>query len=273
MMNCPSFNIPRFGHFKCVRMTSESREARSAIVAANYEFEFYYQDFPGGLTINDVRHPVCAGGFTCCKPGQQRKMDLPYHCYFFNIATKDPSLIALLNRMPDFGILQNWEKIISLCNEMNAVISATEVEGQLQITGYILQILGLIAQQLHLLPGMPSQGTLLHQRELVAANEYLREHLTEDLDLAKLAKAANLHPTYFHKLFTTAYNSTPQQQLYFHRSVAAQGLLKHSDLTLAEIAEECGFASQSFVSSKFKEMTGQTPTKFRQSARKTTTKK
>ena len=273
MMNCPSFNIFRFGHFKCLQIDDNSREVRSAVVAANYEFEFYDQDFPGGLTINNVRHPVRAGGFTCCKPGQQRKMHLPYHCYFFNIATGDPALINLLNRMPDFAILQNSEQILALCKEMCDVIPATEVEGQLQITGYILQILGLVAQQLYLLPGTPTQGTLLHQRELVAANEYLREHLTEALDLAKLAKSANLHPTYFHKLFTAAYDSTPQQQLYFHRVMAAQGLLKHSDLTLAEIAEECGFSSQSFFSSKFKEMTGSTPTQFRKNARENTAKK
>ena len=268
MMNCPSFNISRFGLFRSARVTQDSHEVRSAVVASTYELEFYYKDFPGGLTINGTRYPVEAGGFTCCKPGQLRKLNLPYHCYFFNIATTDPALTTLLDQMPDYGILADSEKILSLCKEMNAVIPISAQEGQLQVAGYICQILGLLAQQIHLLPGSPSHSTLMHQKELVDANEYIRQHLTEEIDLNKLAKKANLHPTYFHKLFTAAYNNTPVQQLYFHRVMAARNLLHHSNLTLAEIAEECGFSSQSFFSFKFKEMTGITPSKYRSTAQK-----
>ena len=273
-MQSPNFSLTRYGHFRSVLVTENSREVLKPVITPNYEFEFYYEDCPGGLTINGTRYPVKTGGFTCCKPGQLRKLNIPYTCYFFNIFTKDPLLTEVLDNLPDYGLLpeEYSQKILNQCKEMQSILNTNSSEGELQIVGFICIILGILSQQLHLLPGLASHSTLMHQKALLEADNYLREHLTEDVDLEKLAKHANLHPTYFHKLFTAAYNATPTQQLYFHRIMTAQQLLSDGNMTLAEIAEECGFSSQSFFSSKFKESTGITPSAFRSHRRKLNSK-
>ena len=269
-MQSPNFSVARYGIFRSLVVTENSREVLKPVITPNYEFEFYFEDCPGGLTINGTRYPVKAGGFTCCKPGQLRKLNIPYTCYFFNIFTKDPQLTGILDDLPDYGLLpeEHAQKILGFCQEMETVRNCSSPEGEMQVIGYICMILGILSQQRHLLPGLASHSTLMHQKALLEADNYLREHLTEEVDLNKLAKAANLHPTYFHKLFTAAYNATPTQQLYFHRVMAAQHLLSDGNMTLAEIAEECGFSSQSFFSAKFKEATGRTPSSYRAERRK-----
>ena len=264
-MQSPSFSVTNYGQFLSVRVTEASREVSKPIVTPNYEFEFYYEDCPGGLTINGTRYPVKAGGFTCCKPGQRRKLNIPYTCYFFNIFTKDPQMIQMLDSLPEYALLseKHFQEIMHYCKEMQSILNTTSPEGKIQIIGYVCIVLGILLQQPHLLPGLASPGSMMHQKALLEADNYLREHLNEEVDLEKLAKIANLHPTYFHKLFTAAFNATPTQQLYFYRINAARRLLSDSTITLSEIAGECGFSSQSFFSSKFKEATGLTPSQFR----------
>lgn len=274
-MQSPNFSVARYGHFRSIRVNETSREVLKPVITPNYEFEFYYEDCPGGLTINGTRYPVKAGGFTFCKPGQLRKLNIPYTCYFFNIFTKDPQLIQLLDSLPEYALLsaEHSQRILAYCQEMQNILNTNTPEGEIQIVGYICVILGILSQQLHLLPGLAGHSTRMHRKALLEADNYLREHLNEDVDLEKLARSANLHPTYFHKLFTAAYNATPTQQLYFHRVMAAQQLLSNDDMTLAEIAEECGFSSQSFFSFKFKAETGLTPSQFRNNRRKLNSKK
>lgn len=274
MLN-PNFTVTNYGRFQSLRVTESSREVSQAIITPNYELEFYYEDCPGGLTINGTRYPVKAGGFTCCKPGQMRKLNIPYTCYFFNIFTKDPQIIQILDNLPEYGLLSEVHRkdIMEYCKKMQSVLNPTSPEGEIQIIGYVCIILGILSQQPHLLPGITSHSSLMHQKALLEADNYLREHLNEDVDLEKLAKIANLHPTYFHKLYTAAFNSTPTQQLYYYRIIAAQQLLSDDNITLSEIAEECGFSSQSFFSSKFKEATGYTPSQFRKQRRQLNSKK
>lgn len=269
-MQSPNFKITRYGLFQSVWVTESRRNILKTVITPNYEFEFYYKDCPGGLTINGIRYPVKAGSFTCVKPGQRRKLNIPYTCHFFNIFTKDPQLMQMLDSLPEYGLLSEEysQKVLTYCKEMLNVLNSNAPEGKLQLVGYICMILGLLSQQLHLLPGLTSHSTMLHQKALLAADNYLREHLSEDVDLNRLAQTTNLHPTYFHKLFTAAYNATPTQQLYSHRITAAQQLLSNGDMPLSQIAEECGFSSQSFFSFKFKETTGMTPSQFRSSRRK-----
>ena len=95
------------------------------------------------------------------------------------------------------------------------------------------------------------------------ADRYIREHLAEDLSLGVLAKIANLDPTYFHKLYTRVYGKTPAQRVLSRRMTAAQIALEEGNLSVAEIAAQCGFSSQTYFACKFREIIGRTPTEYR----------
>lgn len=262
-MRCPNFTILRIEQFRSSQKTRESLESQRPTASTAYEFEFYYTDCEGGLSINGIRYPVKPGGFTCCKPGYLRRLHLPYECFFFNITTQDPEMQSFLDSLPDYGELTDHTEIIDLMEKLGSIKTRTSTEGRLQLSGYICLILGILAQQQYSVPTNPGHSTLLHQQTLLAADKYIREHLGEEMDLEVLAKHTNLHPTYFHKLFTAAFGHTPVQRLYWYRCLKAKEYLRDGSMSIAEIAAECGFSSQSFFTYKFKQLSGITPTQFR----------
>jgi AraC family transcriptional regulator len=93
--------------------------------------------------------------------------------------------------------------------------------------------------------------------------EYIQRSLDRDLSIEVLAEIAGLSPNYFAVLFRQSTGFTPHQFVSHHRVELAQQLLKHGDLSLADIAYRCGFTSQSQFTTIFRRFTGFTPGRFR----------
>jgi AraC family transcriptional regulator len=93
--------------------------------------------------------------------------------------------------------------------------------------------------------------------------EYIQRSLDRDLSIESLAEIAGLSPNYFAVLFRQSTGFTPHQFVSHHRVELAQQLLKHADLSLADIAYRCGFTSQSQFTTIFRRFTGFTPGRFR----------
>jgi AraC family transcriptional regulator len=74
---------------------------------------------------------------------------------------------------------------------------------------------------------------------------------------------SSMDPTYFHKLFTRTFGVTPARRVLMWRIAAARMALTDRDLSLAEIAQMCGFASQSYFSTCFRQKVGKTPRTYR----------
>ena len=85
----------------------------------------------------------------------------------------------------------------------------------------------------------------------------------EDLTLTSLAALCNLHPNYFHRLYTEAFGKTPAQRILGCRIGAARMLLLTQNLSMSEIAAQCGFSSQTYFGYKFKEVMRMTPLQYR----------
>ena len=94
---------------------------------------------------------------------------------------------------------------------------------------------------------------------------YINNHLSEDLSLEKLAKMTNFNTTYFHKLFKAATRKKLHAYVEEQRIKKAINLLVSTDMTLTQIAYECGFSSQSYFSYAFKRRMKTTPRQYVQS--------
>jgi transcriptional regulator GlxA family with amidase domain len=88
---------------------------------------------------------------------------------------------------------------------------------------------------------------------------YIHEHLPGDLSLATVAAIAHLSPYHFTRLFKQAMGETLHQYVIRQRVEAAQHLLQHESLTLAEVATQVGFVDQSHLGRHFKRLLGVTP--------------
>jgi AraC family transcriptional regulator len=92
---------------------------------------------------------------------------------------------------------------------------------------------------------------------------YLSHHSTEEFSLDQLAKESGLSKYYLDRVFRLATGLTPHNYVVALRLARAKCLLCTSGRAIADIAVELGFSDQSHFSKVFKDLTGQSPKRFR----------
>lgn len=108
-------------------------------------------------------------------------------------------------------------------------------------------------------------GNLLYRYEMDAM---LSKNYTKDISLEFLAEYFHLSPKRISVLIKSLYGKTFRQVKAEMRIAVAKQLLKESNLTVAEIGEQVGYQSTRGFLSAFSELTGRTPTQYREEKRK-----
>ena len=260
-MENPQFNILRFGAFEYKAQKDGEEKSNERLIVA-YEFEFYTDDCSGGLCHGEHFYPARRGGCTLFKPGQSQSTVRPYKGFFLNLTTADQELCEFLSNLPQFFVLWEISEVVMLLKRMVAVEDRESLSGRLELQSCVCKILALLYPYRKVSKDVDS-STLQHQKKLLFADKYIRNHIAEELTLKTLADQCNLDPTYFHKLFTAAFGKTPAQRVLDYRiAVAKTGLLENK-VSLSELAARCGFSSQTYFCYKFKQVTGRTPLQYR----------
>jgi AraC family transcriptional regulator len=85
----------------------------------------------------------------------------------------------------------------------------------------------------------------------------------DKLTVGMLAAEARVHPVHLARAFRQYFDCTPGEYLRRCRIERLRELLRRSDLSLASIALEAGFADQSQMTTAFRRATGRTPRAYR----------
>jgi AraC-like DNA-binding protein len=101
---------------------------------------------------------------------------------------------------------------------------------------------------------------------LIPSLKFMQEQFASGPTLVDIAKTVQLSPFHFHRRFTELLGLTPKQFLLECQINLAKHDLLARDKELAQIAKDCGFAHQSHFTSRFKQATGLTPTRWRRMA-------
>lgn len=226
---------------------------------SGYELELYTDSQPGIGFINGTAVPLEKGTMICAKPGFQRHSKLHFKCLHIHIRTQDPALTEMLNKLPDTFTVTDLAPFTDIFHKLLSLDMSTFPEQRLLMQSYVLRFLHLLIEECR----SSDPAAFQHRRTMMAAEEYIRAHLAEDLSLDRLASQANLSPVYFHKLFSAHLGMTPAAFVLSCRIAAAKAMLKTGELSIAEIAARCGFSSQSYFNYKFKEVTAETPLQYR----------
>ena len=145
-----------------------------------------------------------------------------------------------------------------LLNLMERIIKMTEednVEEHLASI-YIQQILYELNQYSN-----PSDQQMEHKIKQAIA--YMEDAFQKDIKLEDIASYVYLSPYYFSRVFKKSMDSSPIQYLINYRVNHAKKLLHHTDLSIEEIAAECGFNSASHFITTFKKNVDMSPKQFR----------
>jgi transcriptional regulator GlxA family with amidase domain len=85
----------------------------------------------------------------------------------------------------------------------------------------------------------------------------------QPLDVAALARTALMSPGHFSRSFRAAYGETPYGYLMTRRIERAKALLRRGDLSVTEVCFAVGCSSLGSFSTRFTELTGETPSAYR----------
>jgi AraC-like DNA-binding protein len=103
----------------------------------------------------------------------------------------------------------------------------------------------------------------LTPKVITRLRDYVDAHLREPILVADLANQAGLSPSHFAQSFMERTGQSPHKFVMALRVEHAAKLLARSGLRLADIAYECGFASQQHMCTVLRRCMGTTPSRFR----------
>lgn len=98
---------------------------------------------------------------------------------------------------------------------------------------------------------------------VLSVNEYISENLNVNLTRKAIATALNYEEHYFSKLFNRCLNMGLKQYINIYRFSHAQKLLTSTNLSISQIAYDCGFSSIQSFYRIFKELSGKAPNQYR----------
>ncbi|MEO0539040.1 MAG: AraC family transcriptional regulator [Cyanobacteria bacterium P01_A01_bin.123] len=173
---------------------------------------------------------------------------------------------------PEFQLLvqgDDWQQVFSpkVTGAMRAVVQQiidcpfTGTTKRLYLQSKVFELMALQ------LDGMPKKKTTAPSGLLKAdttarihyAAEILRSHLENPPSNTELAQRIGIGPTTLNKGFRTVFGVTPFAYLTRHRMEQAERLLRQLDCTVAEVANQVGYANPAQFSAAFKRQFGITP--------------
>lgn len=230
-----------------------------------FEIE-YYIAATGKSIVNGREYEIAPGTVLCGKPGQFRASIFGFRCYYLHIAfPTDSRYRELLQNTPDFYQIIDGE---AYGRVFESLIVHLHEEGYNEESDFVnarlLELFYYLERDAKNNLSCPASFDKNRNRFIPKAVDFIHENYHRRLTLEEMAKSVGYSPNYFHHVFTSVMGRTPQQYLLEERIRHAKLLLVQSDKTISEIAYECGFASQSHFSLRFKEMTYSTPGEYRQ---------
>ena len=94
-------------------------------------------------------------------------------------------------------------------------------------------------------------------------HNYLMEHLSEHITIQQLSRRFLLNPTTLKDAFKKVYGNSLAAHMRGHRMEQASRLLLTTSRSVAEVARDVGYSSQSRFTSAFKDFYGVLPTEYR----------
>lgn len=173
-----------------------------------------------------------------------------------------PHPIAEAIRLDDLHVLTCGQKIT---NRIELILDesghlAWVSTSKLPLLGTDGEIVGLmgITRLISTLDDLP-EG----YRRFQAAIDFIRKNLGSEINIEDLAKLSNLSGSQFRRRFKSLFRLAPGEFILRTRLQAAARRLSATQDPIIHIALDCGFASQSYFTLRFREFFGLSPNRYR----------
>jgi AraC-like DNA-binding protein len=109
----------------------------------------------------------------------------------------------------------------------------------------------------------PERTPIPSERHLLRAKDLMDRSYAEPLDVAEVARGANMSKAHFSRQFRIQFGETPHQYLLTRRLERAASLLRSTDRSVAEVCVMVGLSSVGSFTTSFGRAFGMTPTAYR----------
>ncbi len=126
------------------------------------------------------------------------------------------------------------------------------------VTAYFIQLVSYLSRRYS-----EEQIVSAGSTTFTKAVAFMENSFTERISLEQIADIAGMSVRHFQRQFKNIYLITPQEYIVMLRMQKAIQLLLRTDMTITEIAPECGYQDSNLFSRQFRKNTGLSPRSYR----------
>lgn len=230
-------------------------------VVTRFELELYHSG-TGISYIDGQAYPVRRGMLLCARPGQLRYSQLPIRSSYIWILPEG-DVAWVLEKLPVCTYIDSPETVELLLRLFTNLHSA--MTGQLPEPEHTVTMNSILLELLHscLTLCWGENRRPMASRMIRDAYRYMDKHFCESCTLEQIATHVHVSANHLHTVFLQSEGMTPYEYITKKRIERAKTLILLGESSLAQIALETGFCSQSHFTAAFKKSTGQTPARYR----------
>jgi len=156
-------------------------------------------------------------------------------------------------------------KVFKIMEDALSDLNSLSLGSQTMISCYLCQILIILSRLTigNMSIKMEKGSNSLLPRAVREAIFYIHANYMKPIALKELCSEIRVSPQYLIRVFGSSLEKTPIQYINLFRISRAQDLLKHTNLSVKEIAYEVGFENPYYFCRMFKKITKTTPSIFR----------
>ena len=195
-----------------------------------------------------------------------------YECIVFNLSflkTGNASCDGFIENLLSHNVFLNEfpkdEAIVALVKRIFEEIGGSQAGFPFKVIGLMHEVLGEIQRKNEFTSHLPPSSVNDEKKvvKLKSVLKYIRENFAKDITLDDMAAVAGLSCKYFCKFFKDMTGTTPVNYLLAYRIERAARRLLGTDLSVTQIAYDCGFNDLSYFIKTFKAFKGVSPKEYR----------
>lgn len=202
----------------------------------------------------------------CAKPYYHRSSDDLWTlkwAHFYG-----PNLISVFDKYAERGGQpvfrpDSTAEFIRLLEQLYATAGSDDYIRDMRINEQLSHLLTLLMEQ----SWHPASAarTSSRKQDLQQVREYLDSHLNENLSLDSLAARFYINKYYLTRMFREQFGTSINAYISQQRVTRAKRLLRYSDMTVEQIAAQCGVSDPNYFARMFKKVEGVPPAEYRRS--------
>lgn len=238
----------------------------------------------GGLHwINGETYPVCAGDIFLIQGNTEHYFRERHELEMFNVMFDDYYLkehLQSLRALPGFNAFFLFEPtyrkqhkfgsklhispvgmlpLKDLLQQMTNEVRSDEPGSDLMLLAKVLEIFVFISRE-YSVNNNPMVRSLYHLGEVISC---LEKRYRENWTISRISRIASMAPSTLLPVFKRVTGYSPIEYLLHVRMAKAADLLRKSDASISQIAEECGFTDSNYFSRQFRKHYSCSPREYR----------